>query len=152
VTNLDDWAEIRHLFSTGNRSKRVIGRLVGVSRETVERALESDRAPKYRRPTGVSSFDAFAPKVRGLLVKTPTSRPRPWRSGWDGPVPRRCFGRRSLRSELHREGAVLDGELAGEPELVGTSISADGTEDHSGELLDVEEVRALHVRVPVVIV
>jgi IS30 family transposase len=71
VINLDDWAKIRHLFSTGKHSKREIGRLVGVSRGTVERALESDRAPEYQRAAGVSSFDAFAPKVRELLVKTP---------------------------------------------------------------------------------
>ena len=58
---MDDWAEIRHLVSTGKHSKREIGRIVGVSRGTVDRALESDRAPKYQRAAGVSSFDAFAP-------------------------------------------------------------------------------------------
>ena len=73
MINLDDWAEIRHLFSTGKHSKREIGRIVGVSRGTVDRALESDRAPKYQRAAGVSSFDAFAPRVRELLVKTPTT-------------------------------------------------------------------------------
>jgi len=31
-----------------------------------------DQAPKYRRAAGVSSFDAFSPGVRELLVKTPT--------------------------------------------------------------------------------
>ncbi|WP_427007334.1 helix-turn-helix domain-containing protein [Pseudarthrobacter sp. H2] len=50
MINLDDWAEIRHLFSTGKHSKRKIGRIVGVSRGTVDRALESDRAPKCQWP------------------------------------------------------------------------------------------------------
>ncbi|WP_354179869.1 helix-turn-helix domain-containing protein [Arthrobacter sp. UYP6] len=53
MINLDDWAEIRHLFSTGKHSKREIGRIVGVSRGTVDRALESDRVPKYQRAAGV---------------------------------------------------------------------------------------------------
>jgi hypothetical protein len=59
---------------------------VGVSRRTVDRALESDRAPKYRRPTGVSSFDAFAPRVRQLLVKTSTmpAAALAERVGWAG--------------------------------------------------------------------
>lgn len=83
---MDDWAEIRHLFSTGKHSKREIGRIVGVSRGTVERALESDRVPKYQRASGVSSFDAFAPRVRELLVKTPTmpAAALAERVGWSG--------------------------------------------------------------------
>ena len=53
---LDDWAEIRHLLSTGKHSKRETGSAVGVSCGTVDRALESDRVPKYQRAAGVSSF------------------------------------------------------------------------------------------------
>jgi transposase len=68
---MDDWAKIRQLFSTGQHSKREIGRLVGVSRGTVDRALETDRLPKYQRPVVGSSFDAFAPQVRVLLAVTP---------------------------------------------------------------------------------
>jgi hypothetical protein len=69
---LDDWAKICHLFSTGKHSKREISRIVGVSRGTVERALESDRAPRYDRlPTG-STFDTYKAKVRALLAVTPT--------------------------------------------------------------------------------
>jgi hypothetical protein len=86
VINLDDWAEIRHLFSTGKHSKREIGRIVGVSRGTVDRALASDRAPKYQRAAGVSTFDAFAPRVRELLAKTPTmpAATLAERVGWSG--------------------------------------------------------------------
>jgi hypothetical protein len=86
VINLDDWAEIRYLFSTGKHSKREIGRIVGVPRGTVDRALESDRAPKYQRAAGVSSFDAFAPGARELLVKFPTmpAATLAERVGWSG--------------------------------------------------------------------
>ena len=41
---MDDWAKIRQLFSTGQHSKREIGRLVGVSRGTVDRVLEAHEA------------------------------------------------------------------------------------------------------------
>lgn len=39
---------------------------------TVDRALESDRSPRYQRAPGLSSCDVFAPRVRELLVKAPT--------------------------------------------------------------------------------
>lgn len=83
---MDDWAEIRHLHSTGQHSKRDIARLVGVSRGTVDRALAVDRAPTYQRePTG-SSFDAFAAQVRVLLAATPTmpAATAAERVGWSG--------------------------------------------------------------------
>ena len=83
---MDDWAKIRQLFSTGKHSKREIGRLVGVSRGTVERALESDRLPKYQRAATGSSFDAFAPRVRALLAVTPRmpASTLAERVGWSG--------------------------------------------------------------------
>lgn len=72
MIKLDDWAEIRHLFSTGTHSKRAIAQLVRVSRGTVDRALAEDRQPGYQRsPTG-SSFDVFVAPVRVLLAATPT--------------------------------------------------------------------------------
>jgi hypothetical protein len=45
---------------------------VGVSRGTVERALEADRAPRYDRLSTGSMFDAYQAKVRTLLAVTPT--------------------------------------------------------------------------------
>ena len=83
---MDDWAKIRQLFSTGQRSKREIGRLVGVSRGTVDRALETDRVPKYQRASTGSSFDAFAAQVRVLLAVTPTmpASVLAERVGWSG--------------------------------------------------------------------
>lgn len=69
---MDDWAKIRHLFSSGEYSKREIARLAGVSRGTVDRALAEDREPTYQRTPAGSSFDAFAVEVRRLLAVTPT--------------------------------------------------------------------------------
>jgi transposase len=83
---LDDWAEIRHLFSTGEHSKREIARLAGVSRGTVERALAADRSPTYQRESTGSSFDAFAARVRVLLAVTPRmpAATAAERVGWSG--------------------------------------------------------------------
>lgn len=83
---MDDWARIRQLFSTGQHSKREIGRLVGVSRGTVDRALETDRQPKYQRAVTGSSFDAFAAQVRVLLAATPrmAASTLAERVGWSG--------------------------------------------------------------------
>jgi hypothetical protein len=72
VIRLDDWAKIRHLFSTGEHSKREIARLVGASRGTVDRALAEDRHPVYQRAPSGLSFDAFVSEVRSLLAAAPT--------------------------------------------------------------------------------
>jgi transposase len=86
VIKLDDWAEIRHLFSTERMSKREIARRVGVSRGTVDRALAEDRLPTYQREPSGSSFDAFAAQVRVLLAATPTmpASTVAERVGWSG--------------------------------------------------------------------
>ena len=69
---MDDWAKMLRLISTGQHSMPEIGRLVGVSRRTMDRALESDRPRKYERAGGGSSSDGSAPQVRVLLASTPT--------------------------------------------------------------------------------
>ena len=69
---MGDWAKMRHLFSTGEHSKREIARLAGVSRGTLDRALTDDREPTYQRAPGGSSFDGFAADVRRLLASTAT--------------------------------------------------------------------------------
>ena len=82
---MDDWAKIRHLFSTGI-SKREIARIAGVSRGTVDRALAEDREPTYQRAPSGSSFDTFAAQVRQLLAVTPTmpAATIAERVGWSG--------------------------------------------------------------------
>ena len=83
---MDDWAEIRRLFSGGTHSKREIARLVGVSRGTVDRAVEVGRVPRYQRPPVASSFDPFAAQVRVLLAASPRmpATALAERVGWSG--------------------------------------------------------------------
>ena len=86
MIKFDDWAEIRSLFSKGEHSKREIARLVGVSRGTVDRALEVGRVPKYQRAAAPSSFEPFAAHVRVLLAASPRmpSTVLADRVGWTG--------------------------------------------------------------------
>ncbi|MGH3498741.1 MAG: IS21 family transposase, partial [Nocardioidaceae bacterium] len=51
--------------------QRQVARDLGIGRSTVERALASDRPPKYERPAVQSSFGLFEPLVRQLLKDTP---------------------------------------------------------------------------------
>lgn len=83
---MDNWAEIRRLFAEGKTSKREIARIIGVSRGTVDRALDADRPPKYERPSAGSSFDEFSARVRALLASTPTmpASTLAERVGWSG--------------------------------------------------------------------
>lgn len=69
---MDVWAQIRHRYATVKISKRELAKQLGVSRGTVDRALEAERPAKYERKPAGSSFDAYAPQVRALLVQTPT--------------------------------------------------------------------------------
>ena len=61
---------IRRLVADGV-SQRQVARDLGVGRSTVERALASDRPPKYERLEVPTSFTPLEPVVRRLLVATP---------------------------------------------------------------------------------
>ena len=86
MITLDVWAQIRHRYATEKISKRELAKQLGVSRGTVDRALEAERPPKYERKPGGSSFDAYAPQVRAFLVRTPTmpASVLAERVGWTG--------------------------------------------------------------------
>jgi transposase len=86
VITLDVWAQIRHRYATERISKRELARQLGISRGTVDRALEADRPPKYERKPAGSSFDAYAGRVRALLAVTPTmpATVLAERVGWTG--------------------------------------------------------------------
>ena len=67
---MEDWALIRRLVADGV-PQRQVARDLGIGRSTVERALASDRPPKYERPAVPTSFTPFESHVRELLKKTP---------------------------------------------------------------------------------
>jgi hypothetical protein len=84
---VEDWALIRRLVADGV-PQRQVARDLGVGRSTVERALASDRPPKYQRPVVSTSFTPFEPLVRQLLASTPDMPATviAERVGWSGSI------------------------------------------------------------------
>ncbi|MFD0440936.1 IS21 family transposase [Streptomyces chartreusis] len=69
---VEDWAEIRRLHRAEQMPIRAIARHLGISKNTVKRALAHDRPPKYERPLKGSAVDAVEVQIRELLRETPT--------------------------------------------------------------------------------
>ena len=84
---MEDWALIRRLVADGV-PQRQVARDLGIGRSTVERALASDRPPKYERPAVPTSFTPFEPLVRQLLATTPDMPATviAERVGWTGSI------------------------------------------------------------------
>jgi transposase len=68
----EDWAEIRRLHRAEQMPIRAIARHLGISKNTVKRALATDRPPKYERAAKGSVVDAVEVQIRELLRETPT--------------------------------------------------------------------------------
>nr|WP_194719710.1 IS21 family transposase [Cellulosimicrobium arenosum] len=69
---VEDWAEIRRLNRVEGMAIKAIVRRLGVSRNSVRRALARDAPPKYVRAAKGSLVDEVEPVIRGLLVTCPT--------------------------------------------------------------------------------
>ena len=72
MITLEDWAEIRRLHRSEKLSQVAIARRLGISRNTVAKALSCDRPPKYVRAPKGSLVDAVEPRIRLLLAEHPT--------------------------------------------------------------------------------
>ena len=68
---MEDWAEIRRLHRAEAMPIKAIARRLGISKNTVKRALASAEPPKYRRAEKGSIVDAVEPQVRVLLGEFP---------------------------------------------------------------------------------
>ena len=99
---MEDWALIRRLVADGV-PQRQVARDLGIGRSTVERALASDRPPKYERPAVPTSFTPFEPLVRQLLQDNPDMPATviAERVGWTGSITWFRDNLRRLRPE-HR--------------------------------------------------
>lgn len=67
---MEDWALIRRLVADGV-PRRQVARRLGIGRSKFDRALASDRPPKYERPAQETSFSPFEARVRTLLAEHP---------------------------------------------------------------------------------
>jgi len=70
VISVEDWALIRRLVADGV-PRRQVARQLGIGRATVDRAVASDRPPKYERAAVATSFTPFEARVRAILVEHP---------------------------------------------------------------------------------
>lgn len=70
---MEDWAEIRRLHRSEKLSKAAIARQLGLSRNTVANALDSESPPRYERaPVTTSAWAQIEPAVRAVLSQYPT--------------------------------------------------------------------------------
>jgi transposase len=72
VLSVEDWAEIRRMHRVEQMPIKQIARVMGVSKNTVKRALAADGPPRYRRVPRGSIVDAAEPRIRELLQAWPT--------------------------------------------------------------------------------
>jgi transposase len=68
---VEDWAEVRRLHRAEGMAIRAIARRLGISRNTVKKALGSHAPPRYERPAKGSRVDAVEPAIRLLLSEFP---------------------------------------------------------------------------------
>lgn len=83
---MQDWAQIRYLHGSEGMSVRAIAARLGLSRDTVSRAVKSSSPPRYVRVSGPSAFDPFEGHVRQLLAEFPAmpATVLAERVGWPG--------------------------------------------------------------------
>ena len=67
---MEDWALIRRLVADGV-PRRQVARQLGIGRATVDRAVASDRPPKYVRKPVPTAFTPFEARVRAILSEYP---------------------------------------------------------------------------------
>lgn len=72
MLSVEDWAEIRRLHWAEQMPIKQVARMMGVSKNTVKRALADDGPPRYERTPRGSIVDEVEPRIRELLAAWPT--------------------------------------------------------------------------------
>jgi hypothetical protein len=72
VITVDEWAEIRRLHRSEGLGIKAIARKLGVSKNTVRRALRAEEVPRYRRAPKGSIVDEVESAIREQLRLCPT--------------------------------------------------------------------------------
>jgi transposase len=103
VISVEDWALIRRLVADGV-PRRQVARQLGIGRATVDRALASDRPPKYERKAVATAFTPFEVRVRALLSEYPEMPATviAERVGWSGSITWFRDNVRRLRPQYRR--------------------------------------------------
>jgi transposase len=86
VITVEDWALIRRLHLAEGESMRSIAARLGISRNTVAKAVSSDGPPAYVRAPQDSGIKAVEPAIRALLQENPRmpATVLAERVGWSG--------------------------------------------------------------------
>jgi len=86
VITVEDWALIRRLHLAEGESMRSIAARLGISRNTVAKAVSADGPPTYVRAPQPSGIKAVEPAVRALLKENPRmpATVLAERVGWSG--------------------------------------------------------------------
>jgi transposase len=71
MVRVEQWAEIRRLHYAKRLSIKEIARRTGRDRNTIRKALRSERPPKYSRPARPSKLDPFKEELHRLLGAEP---------------------------------------------------------------------------------
>jgi transposase len=71
VVGVEQWAELRREHFVGGKSIEQLARATGLSRNTIRRALRSERPPSYRRPPRASVLEPFREEIHRLLREDP---------------------------------------------------------------------------------
>ncbi|WP_417554986.1 IS21 family transposase [Microbacterium sp.] len=103
MISVEDWALLRRLVADGV-PRRQVARDLGIGRATVDRAVASDRPPKYERPPGPTAFTPFEQRVRVMLEEHPDMPATviAERVGWDGSITWFRDNVRQLRPQYRR--------------------------------------------------
>jgi transposase len=85
VITLDEWAEVRRLHRSEGLPIKAIARKLGISKNTVRRALRAGEVPRYQRAPAGSIADAAGPAIREQLALCATMPATvvAERIGWD---------------------------------------------------------------------
>jgi transposase len=68
---VEQWAELRREHFVGGQSIKQLARATGLSRNTIRRALRSERPPSYRRAPKPRVLDPFKDEIHRLLREDP---------------------------------------------------------------------------------
>jgi transposase len=71
VVGVEEWAELRREHFVGGKSIKELARVTGISRNTIRRALRSERPPGYQRAPRASVLDPFKDEIHRLLGEDP---------------------------------------------------------------------------------
>jgi transposase len=71
VVGVEQWAELRREHFVGGKSIKQLARATGMSRNTIRRALRSDRPPGYERSPTAGVLEPFKAEIHRLLKDDP---------------------------------------------------------------------------------